>query len=95
MGEANYVLGVKIVRDQSNNLFCLSQEPYIKKVLECFHMSDLKPIDIPVNKAFQLTLDQCPKNEKEKISKVSYASAIGSLMYVVHLPKHLLCGGSS
>ena len=63
MGEANYVLGVKIVRDQQKKLLYLSQETYIKKVLERFHMNNSKPIDTPVDKAFQLTLDHCPKNE--------------------------------
>ena len=31
MGEASYVLGVKIVRDRSKRLLSLSQETYIKK----------------------------------------------------------------
>ena len=30
MGEANYVLGVKIVRDWQKKLLCLSQQTYIK-----------------------------------------------------------------
>ena len=36
MGEASYVLGVKILRDHSRKLFGLSQETYIKKILERF-----------------------------------------------------------
>ena len=34
MGEANYVLGVKIFRDPSKKLLGLSQETYIKMILE-------------------------------------------------------------
>ena len=34
MGEANYVLGVKIFRDRSKKLLGLSQETYIKMILE-------------------------------------------------------------
>ena len=34
MGKANYVLGVKIFRDQSKKLLGLSQETYIKMILE-------------------------------------------------------------
>ena len=34
MGEANYVLGVKIFRDHSKTLLGLSQETYIKMILE-------------------------------------------------------------
>ena len=33
MGEASYVLGVKILRDRSKRLLGLSQEMYIKKML--------------------------------------------------------------
>uniref|UniRef100_A0A2N9FS65 Integrase catalytic domain-containing protein n=1 Tax=Fagus sylvatica TaxID=28930 RepID=A0A2N9FS65_FAGSY len=38
MGEANFVLGVKITRDRSKKLLSLSQGTYIKKILEhiCF-----------------------------------------------------------
>ena len=34
MREASYILGVKIHRDRSNILVALSQEHYIKKILE-------------------------------------------------------------
>ena len=34
MGEAAYILGVKISRDHSKRFLSLSQETYIKKVLE-------------------------------------------------------------
>ena len=36
MGEADYILGVKILRDRSKKLLGLSQQTYIKKVLERF-----------------------------------------------------------
>ncbi|KAK2969350.1 hypothetical protein RJ640_028839 [Escallonia rubra] len=80
MGEANYVLGVKIVRDRSKRLLGLSQETYIKKVIERFRMHNSKPIDTPMDKACTLTTDQCPKNDEEKnrMSKVPYAAAVGT-----------------
>ena len=34
MGEANYVLGVKIFKDRSKKLLGLSQETYIKMILK-------------------------------------------------------------
>ena len=85
MGEANFVLGVKITRDRSKKLFSLSRGTYIKKILECFHMHNSKPIDTPMEKGYILSLDQCPKNDEEKnqMSKVSYAPTIGSLMYAM------------
>ena len=50
MGEANDVLGVKIMRNRSKKLLCLSQRTYIEKGLERFRMSNAKPIDTPVEK---------------------------------------------
>ena len=38
MGEASYVLGVKIFRDHSRKFLGLSQETYIRKILEQFHV---------------------------------------------------------
>ena len=50
MGEVDYILGVKILRDRSKKLLGLSQQTYIKKVLERFQMHNCKPIDTPVAK---------------------------------------------
>ena len=56
-------------------------------------MSNAKPIDTPVEKGFSLTLNHCPKNEEEKnhMSKVLYASAIGSLMYAILCTRPDIC----
>ena len=79
MGEASYVLGVKILRDLSKRLLGLSQETYIKKMLKRYYMHDFKPMNTPVERNLSLSLDMCPKSleEKEKkLSKVPYSSAI-------------------
>src|SRR5438270_549399 len=85
MGKAAYVLGVKILRDRSRRTLGLSQETYVRKVLERFNMSKAKPIDTPVIKNHDLSLKDCPKTpaDKAKMASVPYASAIGSLMYAM------------
>ena len=45
LGEGSYVLGVKILRDCSKQLLGLSQETYIKKMLQRYHMHDCKSMD--------------------------------------------------
>ena len=40
MGEASYVIGIKIHRDKFQGILDLSQETYINKVLERFQMKD-------------------------------------------------------
>ena len=93
MGEVNYILGVKIKRDCSKKILALSQENYIQKILECFHMSSCKPVDTPVSKGEALSLNMCPKNpqEREEMSRVPYASAVGSLMYAMMCTRPDIC----
>ncbi|KAL0433573.1 UNVERIFIED_CONTAM: Retrovirus-related Pol polyprotein from transposon TNT 1-94 [Sesamum latifolium] len=83
MGEASYVIGVKIHRDRSRCILGLSQETYINKVLERFQMKDCSPGVAPIVKGDKLYLNQCPRNdlEREQMKDIPYASAIGSLMY--------------
>jgi len=83
MGEASYVIGIKIHRDRSQDILGLSQEAYINKVLECFRMKDCSLSVAPIVKGGKFILFQCPDNEVEKkeMENVPYASAVGSLMY--------------
>jgi len=48
-------------------------------------MQDNKPLDTPVDKSLSLSCNMCPKTleEKENMSKVPYASVVGSLMYAM------------
>ena len=61
------------------------QEAYIKRFLERFQIHYSKPINVPVMKDLTLSLDQFPKtNDKiKRMRDVSYASAIGSLIYAM------------
>ena len=85
MGEANYMLGVKILRDRSKKLFGLSQETYIKKILERFQMQNCKPINTPIAKGESLSFEMTPKipNEWKPMARVPYSSAVDSLMYAM------------
>jgi hypothetical protein len=93
MGEADYILGVKIFRDRSRKILGLSQQTYIKKVLERFQMSDCKPIDTPIAKNESLSQNMCPKtqDEQEKMARVPYANAIGNLMYAMMCIRPDIC----
>ena len=93
MGEARYVLGVEIVRNRPKKLLGICQEAYIKRVLERFRMHHSKHVDTPVEKGLILSLYQCPKTdqEKEKMEDVPYASAVGSLMYVMLCTRPDIC----
>ncbi|GKC78650.1 retrotransposon protein, putative, ty1-copia subclass [Tanacetum coccineum] len=48
LGEAPYVLGIKLYRDISRRLIGLCQSAYIKKILKRFHMENSKRGSIPM-----------------------------------------------
>ena len=85
LGEATYILGIRIYRDRSRKLIGLSQSTYIDKVLKRFSMQDSKRGFLPMTHGISLSKEQCPKTqeERERMSKIPYASAIGSIMYAM------------
>ena len=93
MGEARYVLGVEIIRDRPRKLIGLCQKAYIENVLERFRMHYSKPVDTPVKRGLSLSLEQCltTDDEKQKMSNVPYASAVGSLMYAMLCTRTDIC----
>ena len=49
LGEASYVLGIRIYRDRSLRLLGLNQSTYINKVLKRFSMDNSKKEFIPMS----------------------------------------------
>ena len=80
MGEASYVLGVKIIRDRAKRLLSLSQETYIKRMLERYHMQNSKPMDNPINKSLSLSHDMCPKTPEKKRKCLEYLMPVLSVI---------------
>ncbi|RVW38125.1 Retrovirus-related Pol polyprotein from transposon TNT 1-94 [Vitis vinifera] len=85
LGAAKQILGMRIIRNKANGTLKLSQSEYVKKVLSRFNMNEAKPVSTPLGSHFKLSKEQSPKTEEERdhMSKVPYASAIGSLMYAM------------
>jgi hypothetical protein len=85
LGEAAYILGIRIYRDRAKRLIGLNHDTYIDKVLKRFDMEQSKKGFLPMSQGIHLSQKQCPAtaNERERMSKVPYASTIGSIMYVM------------
>ena len=85
LGAARYILDVEISRDRSSRRLWLSQSKYVKSVLERFNMVDCRLMCFPISMGTKLSIDYYPKSpsEMEDRSRVPYASAVGSLMYVM------------
>ena len=80
LGEASYFLGMEINRDKDANTIHLQQGAYIKKVLERFDMADCAPMRTPFPTGIKLPLGAEGNYNK---SFPEYASAVGSLMYLM------------
>jgi ATP-binding cassette subfamily B (MDR/TAP) protein 1 len=76
---------MEITRDRKSGLLFFSQHNYIKKVLHRFSIHDSKPVSTPIAPHFKLSAAQCPSSDEdvEYMSKVSYSSAVGSLIYAM------------
>nr|GEU91579.1 hypothetical protein [Tanacetum cinerariifolium] len=48
LGEATYILGIKIIRDRSKRLIALSQSAYLEKILKKFRMKNFKKGYTPI-----------------------------------------------
>ena len=93
LGEANFILGIKLWRDRKNKMLGLSQAGYIDKVLERFSMQNSKKGLLHFRHGVPLSDDQRPKTHEEEnmMRQVPYASVIGSLMYVMLCTRPNIC----
>ena len=93
LGEANYILGIKLIRDRKNKLLALSQASYIDKILVRFNMENSKRGSLPFRHGIHLSKEQSPKTpeQKERMSRIPYASAVGSLMYAMLCTRPDIC----
>nr|GEY81212.1 retrotransposon protein, putative, Ty1-copia subclass [Tanacetum cinerariifolium] len=85
LGEATYILGIKIYHDRSKQLIGLCQKAYIEKILKRFYMENSKRGTIPMQEKLKLSKSQGASTppEKQRMQNIPYASAVGSIMYAV------------
>ena len=92
MGKPSYVLGMKIIRDRAKRILGLTQNTYIKKILELYHMQNSKLIDISGHKSLSLSryMSQDSRRRRE-MSRVPYVNAFGSLMDALMCTRPNIC----
>jgi transposase InsO family protein len=85
LGEAAYILGIKIYRDRSRRMLGLSQDAYIDKVLVKHKMASSKKGYLPMSHDIHLSKTQCPSNDVDRkyMEQFKYPSAVGSIMYAM------------
>ncbi|GJW27116.1 retrotransposon protein, putative, ty1-copia subclass [Tanacetum coccineum] len=84
LGEAAYILGIKIYRDRSRRLIGLCQSAYIEKILKRFHMENSKRGSIPMQDKLRLSKSQGASTpaELKRMQSVPYALAVGFLLNI-------------
>ena len=93
LGDAQFVLGIKIVQNRMNKTLALSQASYIDKMLVRYKMQDSKKELLPFRYEVHLWKEQSPKTpqEVEDMRHIPYASAVGSLMYAMWCTQPDIC----
>nr|GEY18648.1 putative retrotransposon protein [Tanacetum cinerariifolium] len=82
LGEAAYILGIKIYRDRSKRLIGLCQSAYIEKILKRYCVENSKRGSIPMQEKIKLSKSQGASTpaEMKRMQNVPYASAVDSIM---------------
>ena len=85
LGEASFVLGIRIYRDRSKRMLGLSQSLYIDTIIKRFKIENSKRGLIPMRHGIVLSKGMAPKTaeDMDRMSGVPYTSAIGSIMYAM------------
>ncbi|KAL0329305.1 UNVERIFIED_CONTAM: Secreted RxLR effector protein [Sesamum radiatum] len=83
LGEASYILGIKIFRDRSKRILGMTQNSYVEKVLKRFKMEHSKRGFLPMRHGVKLSKKQSPKTDEElkRMLDIPYASAVDSIQY--------------
>jgi hypothetical protein len=94
LGEASYILGIKIIRYISRCIIALSQSTYIDKILKKFQMDQSKKGFLTMLQNKTIGASQCPltAEDRENMLNIPYASAIGSIVcHVMYSTRRIQC----
>ncbi|KAH9792396.1 hypothetical protein KPL71_004098 [Citrus sinensis] len=82
-----------LLRDRKNKTLALSQVVYIDKILARFSMENSKIGLLPFRHGITFSKDQSPKTseEIERMRRVPYADAVGSLVYAMLCTRPDIC----
>jgi hypothetical protein len=85
LGASKQISGIEIYRGKRTSKIWISQQKHVENILLIFVLNNVKLVNISLASPFNLSSILYPINKEEKgyMSSVPYASAIGSLMYVM------------
>jgi hypothetical protein len=86
LGEAQFILGISIVRDRLSRTITISQQSYIRSIVSKFRQIDAKPAHTPLDVGNHLSKADCPlpgSDEQRAMVSVPYLQAVGAIMFVM------------
>ena len=89
LGGLKYMLSILVEYNHTNCLIYISQESYLKQVLEIFGMSNSHSVSTPLAISSTLSLSQSPQSEedinkyKEFAYSIHYLFLVGLLFYAI------------
>ena len=87
MGDVSLVLGMEVTRDRTKGTVTITQENYVKFLLEWYGMENFNPAYTPgVGK--KLSLDQPRENILNKEDKRRFQAIMGSVMYLGQVTRY-------
>ncbi|GJW21741.1 retrovirus-related pol polyprotein from transposon TNT 1-94 [Tanacetum coccineum] len=97
LGAARKILGIEIIRDRKHGKLFLSQKSYIENYISHLGMSSAKSVNTPSSANFRLSTTCAPQSEAEieYMSRIPYASVVGSLIALECGETHCYLKGTS
>jgi hypothetical protein len=79
LGDCQWVLGMQVTRDRASRTITLSQDRYIREILEEFNMQDCRPITSPL----PTNATTCPIDSTPPSPSFNFRRGVGLLNYLV------------
>ncbi|EGD82047.1 hypothetical protein PTSG_11914 [Salpingoeca rosetta] len=83
LGSPDICLGIKVQHDRKARTVTMSQEHYLRNVLETFGMADCKPVGTPLCTGY---VDK-PADKEEPLPDVPFRELLGSLLYAATMTR--------
>lgn len=86
LGPINHILGMDVKREGLTGKLRLSQEKYIKDLVERFYLNDAKSTATPLDANMKISRDLGPHNDEERLEmeKKPYRELVGGLIYLAN-----------
>ncbi|GKD36049.1 retrotransposon protein, putative, ty1-copia subclass [Tanacetum coccineum] len=90
LGEATYILGIKIIRNRSKRLIALSQRAYLEKILKKFRMENSKKGYTPMMEKPDYKKSQCAKTPSEQNPGEIHWTAVKTILKYLRNTKDMV-----